>query len=366
MHNSQRISGHSSHRCDLFMTRIFYTTFVPSSQPHKNLFTMAAPVVPAFTAKEFLLLGFKVRRFEDHAKVKEESQIAYFKSLFGTVPDILELVWSEMRHTTLEGAKIDNKSAKPLHLLLFYRWMRSYETEVELRTQFGIGEETLRKWIRYMAQRVAALRAIVVCAFLLATCATKSFSHNFLKIDPNWQDDDGLLYVGALDGVHYPIDEPRPFSKSNSSFKRGGKAGLSYEFVLSIHKEKIMWVNGGFPAGQGDRSNFKDEGLMDALIKRRQETGRPLRLIADDGYTEKTLYQYLSLRNEFDPRQVAHFKDRALSRQEAFNGKTKNYRCLKNEFVHSHDLHRQCVEAICVTLQYEMDTGVLSLFDAYT
>jgi hypothetical protein len=71
------------------------------------------------------------------------------------------------------------------------------------------------------------------------------------------------------------------------------------------------------------------------------------------------------MRNEFDPRQVAWFKDRVLSRQEAFNGKTKNYRCLTNEFVHSHDLHRQVVESICVTLQYEMDAGLLDLFDAY-
>ena len=140
---------------------------------------------------------------------------------------------------------------------------------------------------------------------------------------------------------------------------------LAYEFSLSIHKNKIIWVNGGYPAAVGDRTIFKEHGLLDALKKRREETGRNLRLIADDGYIENALVEFLSLRNEFDPRHIAWFKDRALSRQEAFHGKTKNYRCLIIEFRHSHDMHQQCVESICVTLQIEMDIGLLDFFDAY-
>ena len=124
-------------------------------------------------------------------------------------------------------------------------------------------------------------------------------------------------------------------------------------------------MNGGFPAGIGDREIFKIEGLMEAVQRKQQETGRMVRLIADDGYTQLSLHDFLSFCNEFDPNQVSYFKDRALARQEMFNGKTKNYRCLTNEFKHSHDLHRQVVESICVTLQYEMDTGFFSLFDAY-
>ena len=174
-----------------------------------------------------------------------------------------------------------------------------------------------------------------------------------------------MIYIGCVDGVHYATNEPRPFSKANSSFKRGDKSALAYEFVLSIHKEKIIWVNGGFPAGTGDRSILKEQGLLDALKERRTATGRPIRLIADDGYMQKDLLEFLSLRNEFDPKTIAYFKDRALSRQEAFNGKTKNYRCLTTEFRHNHGLHQHCVETICVTLQYEMDMGLLSLFDAY-
>ena len=102
-----------------------------------------------------------------------------------------------------------------------------------------------------------------------------------------------------------------------------------------------------------------------AMEEKQRKTGRRVRLIADDGYTQQSLFEFLSLRNEFDPRQVAYFKDRVLSRQEFFNGKTKNWRCLTAEFKHNHELHRMVVESICVTLQYEMDNGLLDLFDAY-
>lgn len=168
-----------------------------------------------------------------------------------------------------------------------------------------------------------------------------------------------------MDGIHYPVNEPWPFSKRYSCHKRGGKPALSYEFVLSIHKNKLKWVNGPFPAGKGDREILKENGLMQAFRQKKQERSRDTRLIANDGYTEHALLDCLSLRNEFDPREIAQFKNRVFSRHESFNGRTENYRCLSASFCHSHVVHQQCIQAICVTLQYEMDCCLFSLFDAY-
>jgi len=97
-------------------------------------------------------------------------------------------------------------------------------------------------------------------------------------------------------------------------------------------------------------------------------------IIADDGYISNELLKVLSLRNELDPRDLAYFKDRALSRHETFNGLTKNaYRILTTNFrhdrgwnpLHKHPRHKAVVEAICVTLQYEMDLGIKTLLDPY-
>lgn len=320
-----------------------------------------------FQEDDFLTLGFRVRGFDGWQNHNHDGKMKLFRSLYGTSPMILSLVWQELRFTDITEAQI-TLNTKPIHLLLLYRWMRAYETEAELKTQFNMGVQTIQNWIREMATKVSRLRQLLVRALMHFFCSFFD-SHQFslfCQIDPNWDDiDDGLIYAGSLDGVHYAVDEPRPFSTRHSSHKRGGKTALCYEIVMSIHKPKVKWLNGGFPANKGDREIFKDHGLMHAVRQQREARRRDIRLIADDGYTEFALYDCLSLRNEFDPRDVAQFKNRVLSRHETFNGKTKNYRCLRENFRHSHDLHRCCVESICVTLQYEMDNGLLTLFDAY-
>ena len=120
----------------------------------------------SFDENDFLQLGFEVRGFLGYGKIKVATQKEYFRSLYGTFPGILASIWQDLRHSDIRDCKLD-KNAKPIDLLLYYRWKRSYETEFELRTQFNIGEETLRKRIRSMAKKVAGLRATMV-SFLLA------------------------------------------------------------------------------------------------------------------------------------------------------------------------------------------------------
>lgn len=192
------------------------------------------------------------------------------------------------------------------------------------------------------------------------------------KIDPNWEDDDGTLLSETLDGIHYKIDEPRPFSRSFGSHKEGMHACLDYEFCIYAHKDKIAWLNGPYPAGTPDGVVFRDK-LKAAIEKKQTERTNEFRVIADDGYFAEDLMNVLSFRNEFDPREVAYFKDCALSRHERFNGLTKNYKILKVNFRHDRGdnpnrefpRHKAVVEAICVTLQYEFDLGVKNLFDPY-
>lgn len=195
----------------------------------------------------------------------------------------------------------------------------------------------------------------------------------YLQIDPNWEDDDGLLLCMTVDGIHYTITEPRPFSTSYSSHKFGGKASLDYEFGVYTHKDKLAWLYGPVPAGKGDKDVFR-RCLKGAIEKKQLERSNDFRVIADDGYFAKDLMETLAFRNEFDSQEVAWLKDRGLARHEKFNGLTKNYRCLTAKFHHdrssdnsnhAHPRHKACVEAVCVTIQVEMDVGVKSLFDPY-
>jgi len=192
------------------------------------------------------------------------------------------------------------------------------------------------------------------------------------QIDPYWNDDDGVLIGFTIDGVHYHITEPRPFSKKYSSFKFGGKAGLSYAFVISTVRNKLACIIGPYPAAVHDREIFR-AALQRKIEEKQRARGTKAKVLADDGYFAHDLLEFLSFRNELDPSEIAWFKDRALSRHERFNGLTKNFKSMKELFHHDrgenpnreHPRHRDALEAICVAIQYELDLGITSLLDPY-
>ena len=128
--------------------------------------------------------------------------------------------------------------------------------------------------------------------------------------------------------MHYSITEPRPFSTKYKSHKLED-SGLTYEYCLAVSRPRIVSIVGLYPAGTNDKDMVKRK--LKGLIEQNQQRGNPqLRVIADKGYSSKELSKVLTFRNEFDPSEVAYFKDRALSRHERFNGWTKDFKCLAN------------------------------------
>ena len=306
-----------------------------------------APALALPNEDAFLWLGLKALNGTNEWQHSREKQVEQFRRLYGASAKILSLVWNDLSDNDLLFG------AKPLHLLVLYRWMLAYQTELELHVLFGLSENTIRKWNKILLSSVASLRSI--------------------KIDPHWNDHRDLLLARTVDGIHYAIDEPRPFSTKYSSHKLGGKAGLMYEFVVATDKPRLLWLNGPFPAATNDITVFENHGLKQA-IETIQVNLPAFRVIADDGYYKLSCLEILSYRNELDPREVSWFKDRSLSRHESFNKLTRNYGCLSERFRNEHTsgnesqefpTHKACVEAVCVTIQYELDEGEKTLLDPY-
>ena len=67
-----------------------------------------------------------------------------------------------------------------------------------------------------------------------------------------------------------------------------------------------------------------------------------------------------------DHRDLAYFKDRALSRHEIFNSFLKKWKVL-DEVFRAHDLddHQVCFEAVAAIACYQLDNGNYSLLDPY-
>jgi len=174
-------------------------------------------------------------------------------------------------------------------------------------------------------------------------------------------DESELIFLISVDGTHCPIQEPFPFSKDNSSHKRGGKPAVNYEVAVLLHEARIVWVKGPTqPGKQTDLMVFTEE-LHEELLR----LGR--RAIGDGIYASCT--DTISSKNRLDPRDIRKFKDNASARHEALNGLLKNFNVLKHEFRHqgkdflsSHKLH---FLAVAVLVQAQLDNGSFKLFDVY-
>ena len=167
---------------------------------------------------------------------------------------------------------------------------------------------------------------------------------------------DGYVFVLSVDGVHCPINEPHPWSSKWSSHKLGGHAAVNYELGVFINEDRLGWVNGPFPAGKcPDLAVFRI-GLKEALSP-------GTKIIGDRGYRGEP--DFISTANGLDPRELAEFKERVLSRHESFNQRIKNYKCLSERFRHNLELHKTCFEAVCAITMYEIESGATSLLDPY-
>ena len=179
-------------------------------------------------------------------------------------------------------------------------------------------------------------------------------------------DDDGMIFFFSVDGTHCKIDEPSPFSPQWSSYKLGGHSGVNYEIGLRISKPHLCWVHGPEPAGKyNDLSTFcLPGGFRDKVLQHPGKRG-----IADNIYIGPRVKDIISNENEVDPRELAAFKERVLSRHEKFNSCLKSFGCLNQSFRHGFDMHGKCFRAVCAIVMHQIaareEEGVSILFDPY-
>ena len=172
----------------------------------------------------------------------------------------------------------------------------------------------------------------------------------------------------SVDGTHCPIEEPSPFSTEWSSHKRGGKPAVNYELGILLHKPKLAWVYGPTrPGAMNDLTVFQ-QALLPAL-RNRSTPDNPRRVLGDGIYGGEP--DFISTKNEFDPKEVSVFKNRALSRHEKYNGLMKNFNVLRQVFRHGRgegnmeDNHRIHFHAVAVLVQLQLDLGGYKLYETY-
>lgn len=339
---------HTRKPASIFLTNSVFFHGLPSNfasiQRTHCFLTVTMTRAIAFSKRQFLQLGLESFGDWKWATYKHHCNVERFRGYFGVTPRTCARIWHELRSSS-DGRIRLQKNADPKHLLLAIRFVWRYEVETEAGQRFGIrSPKTVRKWAKDYAHRIS----------LLLPKFTAKWSDAYV----------GLRFFFTVDGTHCPIHEPKPFDTKWSSHKFGGSPGVNYEIALRLDKPELLWLFGPNPAGRNDITTFKEDGFLDALKQFEANHGVEVRGIGDKGYVG--CKEFLSTRNDLDPEELAEFKNRALARQETFNNKLKQFKCLTEVF-RQHDIpfHKTCFETVTVLTLVQIQNGSLSLFDPY-
>ena len=277
-----------------------------------------------------LICGFTRKRQD---KVKQERNETRFRGNFGASSLAIKKVIDDL---------LDENLTKNFNLKYFFltlTWLKSYSTYLQLEGHWDICPETIAaKSKEYL-----------------------SYIHNLKRRKIKWFEDDEIeddVFIMTVDGVHCRVQEVRkdPGSKWYSHKSHG--AGLSYELGIAIRSDRLVWINGPFPASKHDITIFKfgsgDRNSPGTNLKSMIPVGK--RVVADSGYSGED-NNTISVTREGDSKEVKEMKARAKSRHETFNSRIKSFTILSTEFRHNIALHQAVMESVCVLLQYDMESG---------
>ena len=303
--------------------------------------TMVHLLTADFVLSRGLLLAGYDKRRRDLNKISRKTAVRRFKSFYGSVPIVYAQIYEDLQTTDIEDAHVEPKDLKFDYLMLAMYFLKTYPTEEQMAATFNIDEGTARVWTWYYLRKIQALKAAKIVW------------------PAEWDSADcDIVYLMSVDGVHCRVQEPKhPLWSKNPKYysHKFKQAALCYELAVSVYHNKLVWMNGPFPAGKPDITIFREEGGLKDKIP----DGK--RVIGDKGYRgEKDI---MALPNAHDTEEVRMFKGRARARQEGFNAKVKNFNALEHRFRHKIEKHQTAFEAACVICQYQLENGS-ALFDA--
>ena len=169
-----------------------------------------------------------------------------------------------------------------------------------------------------------------------------------MKLDNRFKGTDCLrtnIYM-SIDGVHFRICEPSPFSRKWYSHKFKGPA-LTYEIALGIRSGDIVWAHGGYPAGE-----YPDEKLSRTAFVHVLDRDLNEHVIADNGYD--SLPWFISpVKNRYTVGDLN--ARRVLARHENVNARIQRFKILRDRYHGDLRFHPTIFHAIVNICQLEIE-----------
>jgi len=294
--------------------------------------------VLVYTPDEVMQVGLKIAGMstERQKRLRRKTLLCDFKACYGASPVVLAAIWVDLQITPSEKDRINlrKKAVNLKNFLWSYEFLFQYKTEAQRKVSGGHTRKTLRRWCWYFVERIRALKILKI------------------KMKLQWS----THFTVSVDSVHCRFHETKhdTLSKNpkNYSHKFNGPA-LAYELALSIYSNEFVWMCGPVKPSTSDLAIYKS-GLKSQIPANKK-------IVCDGGYRDKKDPR-LATPNSHDPPDLLTLKAWCRMRQEQFNQHIKGFGCMKQNFCHSMERHRDCFEAICVTCVYEMEL-VNPMFD---
>ena len=266
--------------------------------------------------------------------------------MYGSTPEVMANMWSDLLRSDIPNAICteDNKSLDGFrHFLMAHCFLWGYPRNFTwLRVMFfPIGEkesqgERFWRWVFKI----------------------QSLLPSTIKWMDRWDDPDDPnceIFIIGVDGTDCKTWEPKhptfpvdPKSMSHK-FKHGG---LKHEIAVAIYEDRIVWVNGPFPAGRHDMTIFREDGL-----KKRMPEDKMAVLDRGCRTSRKDEAHRLATPMIGDDAELHIFMSRVRCRTETVMGRLKEFKCLSETFRHGVEKHEWCFKAVAVIVQYQMDHG---------
>jgi hypothetical protein len=294
------------------------------------------PINHLVTSGQMMYLGLRLLRYQSRRLKRCKTMVNYkrFKSHYGISPCTAAWIYSDMQSTEIEEARLQGSESDLKCFFMALHYLRKYPTKEDIVAIFDYCAFWARQKIWGTIKKIRALKAEKI-------------------VWPNDYAQDEI-WVIAVDGVHSLINEPShpTWSQDRRYYShKFNKAGLDYELGTCLSTNRLLWMNGPFPAGTNDITVFrKNGGLKDELERRKQKA------IGDRGYRGEN--KLVSIPNAHNNPGVATFKSRALKRHENFNSLIKQYAILNGRFRHSIERFENAFEAVCVLSQYRIENEI--------
>jgi hypothetical protein len=275
--------------------------------------------------------GFSQEKIDRSNKATNDRRLKDF--CYAGPKTLLDLL-RDLQDPTLGEYRIRNPN--PSHLIHTLYFLKKYPTVHEFAGRCGDGTEKTvvnRAW-----------------TYIRAIQALKAKKIQWIFDDDNNHDE---FFILSVDGVHCRIYEPRTQPSAGWYSKKFAGPGLTYELGVAIHHDKIVWINGPFPAAQHDITVFRKPGGLKSKIP-------PNHLaIGDQGYQGEP--SKISTKNPLNSIELNKWKSRVRARHETVNSRLKAFGILDQAFRTNGnqrmEKHKSAFEACCVIIQYELDNG---------